>query len=267
MRESTITYKGTHMDNRPIGIFDSGLGGIAVLKVAKNILKNENFIYYGDNANAPYGIKSREEIFSLSKACVEFLLKKDVKAILIACNTATGVSVKRLREMYPIPFVSMEPAVKVGMKNTHGGKVLVMATPATLGQDKYQSLVSNLHAKDEVIELPCKGLAGLIETGVWEGAEMESYLKGKLGKIAKVPIDSCVLGCTHYAFAQKSIEKVLKSIGKDVVIVDGSAGTARHLLHILDEADMLASPGNHRTIQIFSSDNSKLELLNSALNS
>lgn len=255
------------MDKRPIGIFDSGLGGIAVLKVAKDILKNENFVYYGDNANAPYGIKTRQEIFKLSKACVDFLVKKDVKAILIACNTATGVSVKQLRAMYDIPFVSMEPAVKVGMKNAHGGKILVMATPATLKQEKYINLVSNLNAEDEVIELPCEGLAALIERGVWSGKQMEEYLTSKLSAIKDVHIDSCVLGCTHYAFAQKSIEKVLKSMDKAVVIVDGSAGTVRHLKNILAEKDMLNSCHNNQKIHIYSSDESKLDLLKSALDS
>lgn len=253
------------MDNRPIGIFDSGLGGIAVLKVAKNILCHENFIYYGDNKNAPYGIKSRQEIFDLSKACVDFLVNRNVKAILIACNTATGVSVKRLRAMYPIPFVSMEPAVKVGMKNTHGGKVLVMATPATLKQDKYIELVTRLHADNEVIEMPCEGLAALIEKGVWQGEQMEEYLFEKLSPVKDIPIDSCVLGCTHYAFAKESISKVLRALGKDVVIVDGSEGTTRHLKSILMEKNMLNSMSNNQRIDIYSSDESKLELLKSAL--
>ena len=253
------------MDKRPIGIFDSGMGGIAVLKVAKNILCHENFIYYGDNKHAPYGIKNKSEIFDLSKACVDFLVQRNVKAIVIACNTATGVSVKRLRSMYTIPFVSMEPAVKVGMKNAHGGKILVMATPATLRQDKYINLVCNLNAEKDVIEMPCEGLAALIEKGVWEGPVMEEYLTNKLSAIKDIPIDSCVLGCTHYAFAQNSINKVLNNFGKNVVIVDGSIGTSRHLKNILCEKGMLNSDDNIQQIDIYSSDENKLPLLKAAL--
>lgn len=253
------------MDSRPIGIFDSGLGGIAVLRVAKDILPHENFIYYGDNKNAPYGIKSRQEIFDLSKACVDFLINKNVKAILIACNTATGVSVKRFRNMYSIPFVSMEPAVKVGMKESSGGKVLVMATPATLKQDKYRNLITKLDAGNVVVEMPCEGLAALIEKGVWKGKEMEDYLYKTLYPVKDIPIDSCVLGCTHYAFAKESIDKVLRELGKDVIIVDGSEGTARHLYYLLDEEDSLNSPTNQQQIEIYSSDESKVELLTTAL--
>ena len=253
------------MDNRPIGVFDSGLGGIAVLKVAKDILPNESFIYYGDNANAPYGIKEKEEIFKLSKSCVDFLLEKGVKAILIACNTATGVSVKRLREMYDIPFVSMEPAVKVGMKNAHGGKVLVLATPATLKQEKYLDLLVRLDAKDEVTEVACKGLAALIEQGEWQGAKIEEYLKEKLSVVENVPVDSCVLGCTHYAFVRTEIDKALKKLGKNACIVDGSEGTAKHLKHILEEKDMLCEKSHKQNITIYSSDKTKEPLLKKAL--
>ena len=253
------------MDNRPIGIFDSGMGGIAVLKVAKDILCHENFIYFGDNKNAPYGIKTKEEIFDLSKACVDFLIEKNVKAILIACNTATGVSVKRLREMYPIPFVSMEPAVKVGLKNCHGGKVLVMATPATLRQEKYKNLVSRLNANDYVIDMPCEGLAALIEKGVWDGPILEEYLFDKLYSIKNTVIDSCVLGCTHYTFVKPTIDKVLSSFDQSPLIVDGSEGTARHLKNILEEKNMLSSTNQHQRIDIYSSDEDMLPILKTAL--
>ena len=241
------------MNNSPIGFFDSGLGGTSVLKIAKDVLDKESFIYFGDDKNAPYGEKSREEVFALAKNCVDFLISKGVKAIVIACNTATGVAVKRLRTMYDLPIISMEPAVKVGMKNVHGGKVLVMATPTTLKQEKYKNLVSNLHANDEVVELPCDGLALLVEEGEWEGEKVENYLREKLDFIKDMQIDSCVLGCTHYPFVKNSIDKVFKEMGKDIVIVDGGPGTVNQLKHVLTEKDLLCDESKEQSIEFYTS--------------
>lgn len=221
------------MINAPIGFFDSGMGGVAVLKTATEILPFENFIYYGDNGFAPYGSKSSKEILERANYIVDFLLSKNVKAIVIACNTATGVAVKSLREKYDLPIISMEPAVKLGLENINDGKILVLATPATLEQDKYNSLIKKLDCQDEVISLPCDGLVELIEGGAKQG--VEEYLFKKLGEIKDQKIDCVVLGCTHYVFVKDEIMSVMDKLGKSICVVDGSYGTVNHLKSLLEE--------------------------------
>ncbi len=232
------------MDQRenPVGFFDSGLGGLSVLKLARSMLGHEDFIYYGDNANAPYGTKPKEQIIELSCACMDFLLQRKVKAVVVACNTATSAAVEFLREKYPLPVLSMEPAVKPALSVNNGGKVLVMATPATVSQPRYQSLVKNLHAADIVLDLPCEGLVELIENGQWTGSRIDSYLSSLFLHIRREHIGSVVLGCTHYALAKEAIQKNLKAIGISAPILDGAAGTARHLCNVLEKNGLL----NHR---------------------
>lgn len=217
----------------PIGFFDSGLGGLCVLARAMQKMPRENFIYFGDNAFAPYGSKSREEIFRRSSFIVDFLLQKGVKAIVIACNTATGVAVKELREMHRLPIISMEPAVKVAKGYQTDGKIAVLATPATLQQEKYRQLIQRLGCEQQVLPLPCAGLVELIEAGKLDGAQMETYLERILKPLAAHRIDSVVLGCTHYVFVKRQIERALTKMGKVPVIVDGAQGTVNHLKEIL----------------------------------
>lgn len=236
----------------PIGLFDSGLGGVGVLKTAIELLPHEHFIYYGDDGHAPYGTKTRQEIMRLSKQCVDFLLQKGVKAILIACNTATGVAVKTLREVYDFPIVSMEPAVKVGLTLLRGGKIVVMATPATLRQEKYLNLIARLGCADSVIPLPCDGLVELIEAGKWNHLETEGYLAHLVDGLSGQKVDCVVLGCTHYVFVREEIRRVFESLGKDVRIVDGSEGTVNHLRNLLNQKGLLRTEGS-RTVQLYTS--------------
>ncbi len=218
-----------------IGIFDSGVGGVSVLKEVTAILPNENCIYYGDSLNAPYGEKTPEEIFELVHNVVKHLFAQNVKAILIACNTATSVAVATLREMYPeISFIGMEPAIKKAVSPDKINKVLVMATPVTLKLDKYQNLQHKLENQAEFLSVECPGLAKRIEAVDFEGEDLKQMLREFLEPY-KGQVDNVVLGCTHYPFVKKQISEILGNIP----LIDGGKGTALQLQRVLREKNLL----------------------------
>ena len=220
---------------KPIGFFDSGIGGISVLKTAFQLMPDENYIYYGDNLNAPYGEKSEEMIKHLSMAAGDFLFQKGVKAIVMACNTATSTSVIMMREKFNIPVISMEPAVKPALSSLRDGKVMVLATPATVSQPRYLSLLERIGAQDSVISVGCSGLVELIEDGRTKESDIHNYLNTKLAGYKGLHIDAAVLGCTHYAFVEQHIKSFFNAyVGGDIPIFDGRFGTARHLKHVLE---------------------------------
>ena len=221
----------------PIGVFDSGVGGGSVLRDMMARLPRETFIYYGDNLNAPYGVKSEEEIRTLATHVADVLLALNVKALVVACNTATSAAIEPLRARLAIPVVGMEPALKPASKMRHGGKVLVMATTATLRQNKFQHLYS-LYGQNAVIQ-PCPGLMEFAERGEMEGAGVEGYLKEIFAPYAGEQLDAVVLGCTHYVFLKEAISRALPG----VPLVDGNDGTARRLEYLLREGGMLREEG------------------------
>jgi len=242
----------------PIGFFDSGVGGISVLKAAAQALPNENFIYYGDSANAPYGEKSEDEIQRLSLRAGAFLFSKGVKAIVMACNTATSAAVKKLRELYNIPVISMEPAVKPALEQTEG-KVLVLATPATVSQPRYQSLLGRLGQAGRVINVGCAGLVELIERGQTDIDTVSAYLDEKLDFAKDEDVRAAVLGCTHYPFVRDGIKKHLDRVYQtDTRIFDGSDGTVRQLKRVLDEAGMMCESAAKGRITFYTSGNDHL---------
>ena len=222
----------------PIGFFDSGVGGISVLKTAFNLMPNENYIYYGDSKNAPYGQKSEEEIKQLSLDAGNVLFGYGVKAIVMACNTATSAAVKIMRQRYNIPVISMEPAVKPALEVE--GKVVVLATPATVSQNRYNGLLQRLSAGDKVINIGCSGLVELIEDGHTDADTISRYLDGRLTVLGNEKIGAVVLGCTHYSFVEKTIAKYMKAnYNEGCKIFDGKQGTANQLLHILQNKGMI----------------------------
>lgn len=243
-------------NNAPVGVFDSGVGGISVLKVLHSVLPNENFIYCGDSANAPYGEKSAEEVRLISEAVVERLLGMGAKAIVIACNTATSAAAAYLREKYPhIPIIGMEPAVKPAAMSGEHPTVLVMATPLTIREAKFRRLIEKYKDKAEFIDVPCHGLVELIERGITEGDEMDSYLADLLREPMKGrKIDAAVLGCTHYIHAGEAIRKAL---GENVEIFDGALGTARETKHRLEDAGILNCSDLVGSVDIINSSNSE----------
>ena len=209
----------------PIGFLDSGVGGLSVLREAIKIMPNENYIYFGDSKNAPYGVKPTKEIRDLTFNVVDFLIEKGIKGLVVACNTATSAAVSELRRVYPdIPLVGIEPAIKPAVELNRSGKILIMATPMTIKQEKFNLLLNKYKEKAEIVPIPCAGLMEFIEDGILSGEELEEYLEEKLSIYDKSEISSIVLGCTHYPFVKDVIAKI---VGSNVIIMDGGEGTAR----------------------------------------
>ncbi len=224
--------------NYPVGVFDSGVGGLSVLRELRSLLPGEDFLFYGDNANAPYGERSEAEIVKLTLAAVDVLLRKNIKALVIACNTATSAAAPLLRERLPIPVVGMEPALKPAQALRHGGKILVMATPATLSLPKFVGLMK-LYGEGAA-PVPVRGLVERIQAGEISGPALEDFLRDLFRPYVAEPVDAAVLGCTHYIFARGAIQNAL---GADVELVDGNAGTARQLERLLAQSGLLKEAG------------------------
>lgn len=220
----------------PIGVFDSGVGGISVLRELVKILPQEHFIYFGDSANAPYGNRTTEDIRRLTLSAAQELVERGCKALVIACNTATAAAINDLRSAYPdLIIVGIEPALKVAADRFPGGHIGVMATPVTLREEKFtQQLIRFPDAAVSII--PVSGLVELIEAGKTDAAETETLLRPILEPfIGK--LDALVLGCTHYPFAKTAIQKIL---GEKTVLLDGGEGTARETKRRLESAGLLA---------------------------
>ena len=220
-----------------IAVFDSGVGGISVLRHLICHLPGERFLYYGDSANAPYGSRTTEEVRQLTLAAAEKLTTEyPIKALVIACNTATAAAVIQVREKYPhLIVIGIEPALKVAADNFPGGRIGVMATEVTLREEKFDILLHRFDEECTITKIPAPGLVQLIEAGKVDTEETEDLLRQILGDhIGK--LDALVLGCTHYPFAARAISRVL---GKQTVLLEGGDGTARETRRRLAEADLL----------------------------
>ena len=221
--------------NDLIGFFDSGVGGISVLHEARRLLPNENFLFFGDNAHAPYGPRPLEEIRSLSAAGIGRLLAREVKAIVIACNTATSAYAEIVRAEHPeLPIIGMEPALKPAHFARHGGKVIVLATDATLRLEKFQRLKANYG--DDSITVVGHGLVELVESGKAKSKEAEARLKALLSDYRYQQIDAVVLGCTHYPFLKAQVQALFP----EAAIFDGREGTAMRLKSQLETFGLLS---------------------------
>ena len=219
----------------PIGMFDSGVGGVSVLREAMRQLPSERFIFFGDTKNAPYGTKTKEEVLSLSRRVVENLLAMGCKAIVIACNTATSAAAAALRAEYPdIPIIAMEPALKPASLLHRDGVVLALATPGTIAGEKYAHLYA-LYGEG-VISLPCKGLMEFAERGELDSPALHAYLSDLFQPYLHRNVEAVVLGCTHYVFLKRAIGAHFPS----VPLIDGNEGTVRQLGRRLKEMNLLA---------------------------
>ena len=235
----------------PIGFLDSGVGGLSVMKEALKIMPNENYIYFGDSKNAPYGVKPTKEIRDLTFNVVDFLIEKGIKGLVVACNTATSAAVSELRRVYPdIPLVGIEPAIKPAVELNRSGKILIMATPMTIKQEKFNLLLNKYKEKAEIVPIPCAGLMEFIEDGILSGEELEEYLEEKLSIYDKSEISSIVLGCTHYPFVKDVIAKI---VGSNVIIMDGGEGTAREIKRRLREKNLLTDRIKKGNVDIYNS--------------
>lgn len=233
-----------------VGVFDSGVGGISVLRALVRELPHEDFRFFGDSANAPYGEKTEDQVFELSRSIVERFLADGAKAIVIACNTATSVSATRLRAAHAdVPIVGIEPALKPAAKALPNGRVLVMATEVTLRLDKYHELARTWGGGCDVISVPCPGLAARIERGDLDAPDLEEMVRGFVGEYAGT-VDAVVLGCTHYPFVHRQIARVL---GEGVRFFDGGEGTARQLRTRLGEEGLLVADDRTGAVEFASS--------------
>ncbi len=241
--------------NRPIGFFDSGVGGLSVMKEAIRLMPNENYIYFGDSKNAPYGIKTVEEVKILTVDAVELLLEKNVKAIVVACNTATSAAIDLVRSKYKnIPIIGIEPALKLATKYNRKGNIIIMATPMTLKEKKFKSLMEKYGEDYDIVSLPCAKLVEFIEHGILSGEELEEYLKEKFKPYKNNDIGVVVLGCTHYPFIKETLYKV---IDKDIPIIDGGLGTSQELRRRLGEKNLLNTEEKQGSITIINSNGSE----------
>ncbi len=218
-----------------IAVLDSGVGGLSVLRHLIKMMPGERFLYYGDSKNAPYGDRSREQIRQMAFAVTEKLVEQGIKALVVACNTATAAAITALRETYPnLIVVGIEPAIKLAADRYPGGTVGVLATDATLHLEKFDTLMHTVCAGMQVVKLPAPGLVELIESGGGESIEAQALLKPLLSPWAG-SLDALVLGCTHYPFAAGAIKAILG----DVPLLDGGEGTARQTLRRLEQKQLL----------------------------
>ena len=228
--------------NSPIGVFDSGVGGIGTLAALRRELPQERFLFYGDTANAPYGTKTREEVMGCVSRIVDHLLEQDVKAVVIACNTATAVAAAELRAQYELPIIGIEPALKPASEIRREGSILVMATPMTLKLEKFRALYERYG--EGAIPLPCPGLMELVEREADD--EARRYLLELFSPYDLNKVDAVVLGCTHYVFLRPIIKGILP---ETVSVLDGNEGTARQLRRVLAQRDLLSGGQGSVTLE------------------
>ncbi len=237
----------------PIAVIDSGVGGISVLRELVKIMPRENYIYFGDSKNAPYGSKEKSEVLEITRSNLKMLQEKGIKALVVACNTATSAAVRILREENPeLVIVGIEPAIKPPAVTLENPRVLVMATPLTLKEEKFKRLVERYSDKAEIIPLPCHRLAELVESGNIDSTELDEYVASLLEPYCNENIDALVLGCTHYPHVRETIER---HISPDVKIFDGGEGTARETRRRLEAADLLCPEDQVGVIEIYNSSN------------
>ncbi|MGA9270240.1 MAG: glutamate racemase [Lutimonas sp.] len=248
------------MSQNPIGIFDSGLGGLTIYNEIHNLLPHENIIYLADSRNAPYGGKSKEQIIEISVKNTEFLLKKGCKLIVVACNTASTNAVKYLREHYQVPIIRVQPAIKPAALNSKTKVVGMLATKGTLESELLFETAQRFATGVKVVEQVGEGLVSLIEDGQMESPEMTRLLKKYVEPMLEHNIDQLVLGCTHYPFLTEQIKEIT---GESVQIVDSGEAIARQTRVILKEEGLL-NEDQHEGKRVFYS-NKNVQILQDML--
>lgn len=235
--------------NSPIGVFDSGVGGLTVLREMTRLMPNEDMIYFGDEANAPYGAHTHGEVREIALGVAGQLTKMGVKALTVACNTATAAAVDALRAAYPdVPVIGTEPALKLAADAGYR-RILALATPVTVAEKRFSALVNTRCGGAEVIAVPCPGLATMIEENEPSSAVFDGFLDSLIAPY-RGKFDAVVLGCTHYPLIKDTIAH---AVGNDIPIFDGAAGTARQVLRRLSEVGMCAPADKHGKVTLISS--------------
>jgi glutamate racemase len=232
-------------NNKPIGIFDSGIGGTSIWSAIHQLLPNEKTIYLADSKNAPYGQKSKVEIMALSMKNVEFLLKMDCKLIVVACNTATTNAIQELRAKYDVPFIGIEPAIKPAVTNSKTQTIGILATQGTLNSELFNKNIEKYH-DTKIVEQVGHGLVELIESGNTNSPKMTQLLRSYLTPMIEANIDYLVLGCSHYPYLIPQIKKILPH---NVHIIDSGEAVAKQTQNILREKVGFSS--NEKSESIF----------------
>jgi len=226
---------GEAMKDNYIAVFDSGVGGISVLRELVKLLPQERFLYFGDSANAPYGVKTTQQVRQLTLDVAQKLMQRGIKALVVACNTATSAAIEELRQKYPqLIVVGIEPALKVAAERFPQGTIGVMATQVTLREEKFSQQLQRF-PDARVIPIAAGQLVELVEAGLADSPQAEEYLTELLQPYVG-KLDALVLGCTHFPFAAKTVSKIL---GSKTVLLDGGEGTARQTRRLLQNADLL----------------------------
>jgi glutamate racemase len=239
------------MSGAPIGIFDSGVGGLSVWRQVVHHLPDESVIYLADQAHVPYGQRSAQEIRAYCRAIAAELISMGCKAIVVACNTASAVALESLRQAFPqLPILGLEPAVKPAVELTRSGVVGVMATPATFQGELYRATVGRWAGDVTVVEQVCIGLADLVEMGELEGERCDALLRSFLDPMLALGADTIVLGCTHYPFV---IEAIRRLVGPAFAVLDPAPAVARHLGELLAAAGLLCGGSCSSEHQFFTS--------------
>lgn len=226
-----------------IAFFDSGLGGLTVLTAAMKKLPHEDFLFLADTLHVPYGTKAKEDVKAYIHQAMETIMQEEVKAIVVACNTATSMAISDLRKAYPIPVIGMEPAVKpaVEINRASGKRILVLATPLTLKESKYKDLVRRVDSMHIVDSLPLPELVEHCEALNFDPKIMNAYFTKKFEAFDLNEYGTIVLGCTHYPFYKRILSELLPD---HIRIIDGSEGTVNRLIQVLSDQDLLSSSGS-----------------------
>ncbi|MBL8098613.1 MAG: glutamate racemase [Anaerolineales bacterium] len=240
-----------NLPSNPIGIFDSGVGGLSVLREIRSLMPNEHIIYFGDQGHVPYGPRSMEQIQNFSEGITNFLLQHNAKIIVVACNTASAAALKYLREKFPdVQFVGMEPAVKPAAEKTQTKKVGVLATPATFQGALYASVVERFASDVEIFQNTCSGLVNQIEAGELDSEKTKKILDDALLPMLEKNIDTVVLGCTHYPFVIPLIEKI---VGEKVRVIDPAPAVAKQVERLLEARGLRNSSNENGEVVFFTS--------------
>ena len=251
MRAIRYTFPMSSLTNSPIGVFDSGVGGISVLRAIREQMPEEPVIYFGDQGHVPYGSRSMEQIQTFSGAITRCLLRQGAKIIVVACNTASAAALEYLREKFPdVRFVGMEPAVKPAAEHTQTGRVGILATPATFQGALYSSVVERFANGVELLQNTCPGLVQQIEQGNLEGEETRRILEEALLPMLERNIDTVVLGCTHYPFVIPLIQRI---VGDDVRVIDPAPAVAKQVRRVLEARGLRRESGSRGDIKLYTS--------------
>ncbi|MDR2425810.1 MAG: glutamate racemase [Endomicrobium sp.] len=238
--------------NKPVGIFDSGFGGLTVLSEINKAFPNENLIYFGDTAHVPYGSKSKNTVIKFSKDIASFLIKKDIKMLVIACNTASAFALPVLKKQLGIPVIGViEPGAKAAVRSTRNKKIGIIGTEGTVDSNSYYKAVKKISAA-AVYQQACPLFVPLVEEGWNKGKITDEIVKRYLKPLISKNIDTLVLGCTHYPLLKKTLKK---NVGRNISLIDSAKATASVVKEILSERDMLSEKRNDGKLSFYVSDN------------